>query len=130
MTNLRTGDVVALFDGTVRPPKTKRLLCVAVGQGWFLRINSNPHFRPHCPIGVQDNPGCLDHDSFVELRGILDWDMAELADQLASQEAQILGRIGAQTARSLAQAVAAAPTLRADEIEVIVALLLGIAGPS
>lgn len=105
MTQLRPGDVVAVYDATVRPPKTKRLLCVAVAEGWFLRINTNPHFRPHHLIAVADNAACLDHDSFVELRGVLDWDMDALAEMLERREAAILGRIGALTARSLIAAV-------------------------
>lgn len=127
MIQLRPGDVVAVFDATVRPPKTKRLLCVAVADGWFLRINTKPIFRPHHPVAASDNPDCLDHDSFVELRGVLDWDMAALAEMLDRREAAILGRIGAVTAKTLADAVRLAPTLTQAEVTVIAAALDAIA---
>ena len=120
---LRPGDVVLLFDGTVRPPKHKRFLCVVVAEGWFLRINSRPHFPPHVPISAAANPGCLDYDSFVELRGVIELDMGELAEALDRREARILGRIGAWTAAALVAAVEAAPTLNAAEKAAIAAAL-------
>jgi hypothetical protein len=108
------GEVVLIFDGTTRPPKYKRLLCVS-DDGWFLRINSKPLFRPHLEIHVADNSRCLDHDSFVELRGVLDLDLPSLAQDLLSGDAKLLGPIGSATVSNLKAAVAAAATLTPDE---------------
>ena len=125
MLPLQPGDVIAVFDGTTRPPKTKRLVCVVAADGWFLRINSNPHFRPHHPLDAVQNPGCLDHDSFVELRGVLELDLGWLADAMHRREASILGRICAAAANDLAVAVEAAPTLNRSEKDTIAAALRG-----
>lgn len=64
---------------------------------------------------VRANPGCIEHDSFIELRGLLDMDMAGLAEMLDRQEAAVIGRISAGTARSIIQAVQTTPTFRATE---------------
>jgi hypothetical protein len=128
VTLLRPGDVVAVFDATTRPPKTKRMIAVAVAEGWFLRINTRELWRPHLPMAARENPGCLDHDSFIELRGLLDLDMDELSEMLDRREAQVLGRIGAATARALVAAVGATPTFRAAEVERIVEELRGLSG--
>lgn len=128
MIRLRPGDVVSVFDGTTRPPKTKRMIAVAIADGWFLRINTRAVWRPHLAMALRDNPGCLDHDSYIELRGLLDLDMDELAEQLSRREAQVLGRIGIATARALVAAVRQAPTLRADEVSRIVAELRELTG--
>lgn len=120
---LRPGDVILLFDGTIDPPKHKRFVCVVAAEGWFLRINSRRHFRPHCPVMARENPGCLDHDSFIELRGIIDYDLAEVAQALEASDARILGRLGAKAAESLVKAVRDAPTFTATEVTMIVGAL-------
>jgi hypothetical protein len=114
MVTVAVGEVVLIFDGTTRPPKYKRLLCVS-DDGWFLRINSKPLFRPHLEIYVADNLGCLDHDSFVELRGVLDLDLPSLGQDITSGAARLLGQIGSATVSNLKAAVAAAVTLTPTE---------------
>lgn len=107
---LLPGSVIRINDGTLQNPKPKRLLLVLVEEGWFLRINSRPHFNPNCPISVADNPDCLDYDCFVELRGVLDLDMDYLEEQLDLRNAEVLGRIGHHTAAQVAAAVMEAKT--------------------
>ena len=114
MATVSVGDVVLIFDGTTSPPKHKRLLCVS-DAGWFLRINSKPLFRPHLAIFVADNQRCLDHDSFVELRGILDLDLPSLEQDIIDNVARVLDKIGSATRSSLKAAVAAAVTLTRHE---------------
>lgn len=125
---LRPGDVILLLDGTVRPPKYKRFICVVAAEGWFLRINTERHFRPHLPVRVRDNPGWLDHDSFVELRGVIEHDPVEIAEALCCNDARVLGRLIPATASDLAAAVLAAPTFREDEAAQIVAALRAVYG--
>jgi hypothetical protein len=112
---LRPGSVIRVFDGTLRDPKPKRMILVLVDEGWFLRINTRPFFPPHCQISVADNPGCLDHDCFVELRGIMDLDMVDLAEQVDRRKAEVLGQIGHHTAILIAQAVMEAKTFTEPE---------------
>lgn len=104
-----------MFDGTVRPPKHKRMVCVCGGDGWFLRINTQTIWRPHVLIRAVDAPGCLEYDSYIELRGILDMDLAALSDDLECGDARILGRLGLAALQALIAAVQGAPTLPVNE---------------
>ncbi|MGE8128946.1 hypothetical protein ACQKQD_18395 [Methylobacterium sp. NPDC080182] len=71
---LNVGDVIRIYDGTTDPQKMKRFLCVLVAEGWFLRINTNAFWKPHFPLPHTGNEHCLDHDSFLELRGVIEYD--------------------------------------------------------
>jgi len=122
-TALRPGDVVLLFDGMVRPPKHKRFICVVAAEGWFLRINTQRHFRPHLPVQVAQNPGWLDHDSYVELRGVIEHDPVEVAEALTRGDARLLGRLSWATMLVLVAAVTNAPTLPKAQSEAIVSAL-------
>ena len=51
------------------------------------------------------NPGCLDHDSFVELRGVIEHDPSEVLEALDRGDARILGRLSAGTVQDLIAAV-------------------------
>jgi hypothetical protein len=96
---------------------------VVAAEGWFFRINSKRHFRPHFAIAASDNPGCLDYDSFVELRGIIEYDLEEIAEAMSRADARVLGRISAATASAMIAAVRAAPTLTTDEAVRIIGAL-------
>lgn len=117
---MRAGDVILLFDGTIRLPKHKRFICVVAADGWFLRINSERHFRPHLLITVRDNRECLDHDSFVELRGVIEHDIDDITNALGSNDARLLGRLSDATANALIAAVRSAPTFTVAESACIV----------
>lgn len=120
---LRAGDVILLFDGTIRPPKHKRFICVVAQEGWLLRINSQRHFRPHLPVLATDAPGWLDHDSFVELRGIIEHDTAEITESLALGDSRVLGCLSPAIARALTVAVQAAATFTPNDAAAIIAAL-------
>lgn len=120
---LRTGDVLVLFDGTVRPPKHKRFICVVASEDWLLRINSQRHFRPHLPVRVSDAPDWLDHDSFVELRGAIEHDPSEIMEAITRRDARVLGRLTPATAQTLIEAVRNAPTFTPWDAAQIVASL-------
>ena len=68
MPSLSAGDVVVLFDGTIRPPKHKWFVAVYVTEGWFFRLNSSPHWRPNFKLLQSENP-CLEKDCFIEMNG-------------------------------------------------------------
>jgi hypothetical protein len=123
---VKVGDVVLMFDGTVRPPKHKRLLCVCASEGIFLRINSRPNFPPHMPFPLADNPNCLDHDSYIELRGVLEIDLDYLYDCIAEGDAVVLGVIGVRTAIALREEVTKAVTLNPREKYLITGNLSGL----
>jgi len=70
----------------------------------FLRLNSQPLWKPHHLIFAV-NCTFLDHDSYVELRGLIQY----LPDDLAA--AQQLGRLAHPAAKSIMDAVENAPTI-------------------
>ena len=105
---IRVGDVIRIFDGTTNPPKPKRFLCVCVAEGWFLRINTRSIWRPHFLLPHVGNENCLDHDSYLELRGIIEYDDYSLEEAL-SQGDNHLGPISKATMIAI---VAYLPSLR------------------
>ena len=122
-TGLHAGDVILLFDGTIRPAKHKRFICVVAAEGWFLRINSERYFRPHLAVKASENPGWLDHDSFVELRGIVEYDLDAIQEAFSRRDARNLGRLLPETASALIEAVLQAPTFTQAEAARIEAAL-------
>ncbi len=68
---MKPRDVIRIWDKFTRPEKRKIHICVCEGRQAFLRINSNPIFRPNHLLLVADNREFLDHDSYVELNRIL-----------------------------------------------------------
>ncbi len=119
MSSVRVGDVVLVFDGTIKNPKHKRLICCCA-DGIFLRINTKSIFRPCVLIEASDNLGCLEYDSYVELRGVIDHDMEELERAILDGGARVLGRIGTQTAALLVDQIRASFTLTQIEIRQLV----------
>jgi hypothetical protein len=122
---LRAGDVVRLFDGTTAPPKEKRFLCVCATEGWFLRINSRPHWRPNLRLPHTGNETCLSHDSFLELRGIIEYDALEIEGSLR-EPANHLGQLSLQTIRDLIAHLPTVKTLPATERDTIIAELAAL----
>ncbi len=111
------GDVVILFDGTVRPPKDKLNICICPGTGRFLRINSRELWQPCVSIRRSDNP-FLDHDSFVELRHLLFFPRRVVQDAVTSRRG-ILGCISARSATAIVVAATAAVTLTFEHKQLI-----------
>ncbi len=117
---MQAGDVILIYDGTIRSPKHKRFVCVVAAEGWFLRINSERHFRPHLLIIARDNRECFDYDSFIELRGIIEYDIDGVVSALDCSDARILGRLSSDTVKKLIVAVQSAATFTSMESVTIV----------
>lgn len=92
---LVAGDVIRLWDGNVRPPAYKRFLVVYPEDGWLLRINSQPHWKPNFPLLHAANAACLDRDCFLELNGVIEYIQSEL------DNADILGRLSDATLQNV-----------------------------
>jgi hypothetical protein len=76
---------------------------------------------------MADNPGCLDHDSYIELRGVLEVDVDYVQTSILDGDARILAPISVTTAMALAEEVAKAITLNEREKALIVGNLKGFA---
>ena len=113
----QAGDVIRIWDGTVRPAAHKRFLVICPDAGWLLRINSQPHWRPHWPLSAAANPECLDHDSFLELRGIIEYADTEL------ENAEHLGALCNDDLEDLIEHLPTVETFSEEEIERMVGAL-------
>jgi hypothetical protein len=123
---LRAGDVVVLFDGTIRPPKHKWFLCVSPANGWFLRINTKEIFRPCFALRAREDP-CIEHDCFIELRGRIEFDRYDI-DESLKYPANHKGRLTDRTLRRLVEHLPQAPTLTPEEMELMLAELRAVLG--
>lgn len=108
----RPGDVVRVWDRQVKPAKFKRLICIDPDKQQFQRINSKPIFKPHHPIPASDAV-FVDHDSYVELRQLVRPFAYEI------EQAEHLGSLTAEQARSLLEAVEQAETLSQEQKDLI-----------
>lgn len=115
---LNVGDVVVLFSGTINNPKYKWHLCVCVSEGWFLRINSRPHWRPHFLLPEAENP-FLEYDCYLELRGIIEYDDSEIEEALRVPSNH-KGRLSNSTLQKLIDHLPSVPTLKSAEKDLIV----------
>jgi len=120
---LLAGDVVRLFDNLTDPPKSKRFVCVDWKEGWFLRIDSKLLWPPHLSLPLKGNEGCLDHDSFVELNTVLEFDDS-VVDESLKVPANFLGPIADCDRQRLYDAVQSAVTLTPEQRNTICANLL------
>jgi hypothetical protein len=110
-------DVLRLWDRHTHPNKVKRHICVCPQKQFFLRINTEPIFRPNHLIYASANP-FLDHDSYVELQQMV----RHIAYEIG--RAEHLGRMSLVQARGLIRAVHEAETLSQDDKEFIETRLL------
>ena len=110
--SLNTGDVIRVLDRQTRPSKQKRLICIVPEKQWFLRINSEPKFRPHHPLLAAETD-FLSHDSYVELRQFI----RPFAYDL--QSADKLGRLTRHQAKGLIEAVHKSKALSQDHKDLI-----------
>jgi len=58
-------EVITIFDETLRKPHPKMVACIHPDEGWFYRINSQPHLRPWVRLERQPHHTFLDHDSHL-----------------------------------------------------------------
>jgi hypothetical protein len=111
------GDVISLWDGSIRPPNYKRFLVVYVADGWLFRINTKPHWKPHWPLIAADNGECLEHDSFLELHGVVEYIQSEL------DQAKFIDRLSDDTIEKLIEHLPNVPTLTEEQCERIISEL-------
>jgi hypothetical protein len=123
--SLEAGDVVLLHDGTVTPPKTKLFLCVDVEDCWFFRINTKRHWKPNFPLPLRGNEHCLDHDSFLELRGIIEYFDIEVEEALKYPHNH-RGKLSDDTLRALLNYLPTVKTLTTEEQDRIIANLTAV----
>lgn len=118
--SFQAGDVIRLWDGTVRPPAFKRFLVIHPTEGWLLRINTKPVWRPHWALSALKNPSCIEHDSWLELNGVIEYLPSEL------EEAHHLGSLSAETLYSLISVIKITGTFTTEEQEVMVEQLKAV----
>lgn len=113
---IRPGDVVRVWDRQTQPAKPKRLICIAPEKQLFLRINSDPKFKPNHPLFASESD-FLDHDSYVELRQLIRPYAYDI------QQAELLGRLTARQAASLVEAARLAESLTQEHKDLIASRL-------
>src|SRR5438128_2477531 len=123
MGEIRPRDVAKILDTEVRRPKWKRLICVSEQPRRFLRINSQPQWRPHMRIR-QAECNFLDYDSYVELRELVRVGPDEFRDAVARGDNPI-GRLTDEMARQIEFEVQRAPTLSDENRRIVREGLLG-----
>lgn len=114
-----------LFDGATTPPKHKRFLCVNPCEGWLLRINSRPFWRPHLLLPMADNEDCLDHDSYLELRGVIEYYETEIEDALR-HPANHLGSLSREMLTLVIEHVKTAKTITSEERDRVIVNLMSV----
>ena len=115
---LQPGDVVRLFDNLATPPKWKRFVCVSPEDGWFMRINSEPRHdaRRNVQLPRKGNECCLEHDSYLDLYSILEFDDSVVDDSL-QMPANDLGPLSKESLYELINATRSAVTLTPEQQE-------------
>jgi hypothetical protein len=58
-------DVIWIWDGFIKPPGPKMVVCIEPSLGFFYRINSEGKWQFPVPLRNVDHP-FLKHDSFIE----------------------------------------------------------------
>ncbi len=112
--NLRPGHVIRLLDEGTRPEKIKRHICVCPERRLFLRINSQPLYRPHHEIDEHTCPGIVDHKSYVELRALYRHSRMSLQRDWARPDNPI-GIISGSVAYAIATAADRADTINEEQ---------------
>ena len=123
MGEIRPRDVAKILDRQVRPAKWKRLICVSEQPRRFLRINSDPQWRPHMKI-LRAECNFLDYDSYVELRELVRVGPTEFRDAVARPDNPI-GRLTDEMARQIELEAQRAPTLSDENRRLVREGLLG-----
>lgn len=113
----RPRDVVRIFDLYTSPRKPKLHICISERRQLFLRINSQPIFKPNHLLRKSSNP-YLAHDSYVELQQLV----RHMSDEI--RDAEFVGRLNHAEAQALASAAQAAETLPVEHKRLIVECLL------
>jgi len=71
------------------------------------------------PLPLAGNEGCLEADSFLELRGIVEYDDIELDEKLRTDPTCHLGQLSAASIRDLLANLMTAKTVTPEERQII-----------
>jgi hypothetical protein len=115
--SVQARDVLRIWDRNTKPKKHKIHICVCPDRQLFLRINSNPVFRPAHPISKTANR-FLHHDSYVELQQLIFHTNENI------RNADHIGRLSKSEAKSLIEAAQKANTLTPEQRQIIIDNLL------
>ena len=113
-------DVIWIWDGFIKPPGPKMVVCIEPASGFFYRINTKGKWQVPVPILKKDH-SFLKHDSFIECG-----DPFELDDYIVDESIRrsgILGQIAKQVAPAIYRAAFTATVLSQEEKELIRAAL-------
>jgi hypothetical protein len=113
----RARDIVRIFDLYTSPRKPKLHVCVSERRQLFLRMNSQPIFKPNHLLRKSAN-AYLTHDSYVELQQLV----RHMSEEI--REAEFVGRLSFAEARALVDAAQAAETLPMEHKRLIAECLL------
>lgn len=114
MAAISPGDVIRAHDW--QASKLKRLICLDWGKQQFLRINSEPLWKPHVLIAA-DGADFLTHDSYVTLRQLVRIRAYDLL------KVDHLGRLKGEHVETIVAGVKMAKTLTADQKDEILECL-------
>lgn len=81
--------VTRTYDGFIKPPGPKRIVCICPEEGYFFRINSENKWP--CPVRLDysDCHGFLDYHSFLQCDRIL-----EFSDYIIDESIESVGILG------------------------------------
>lgn len=113
----RVGDVIVIWDGTIRPPAPKMVICVSAEFGYYFRINTKPHWLGSIPLPKAPDHQFLDHDSYVECASILELDDFVIDESI--REKGVVGRISTAMRRQIAEKVSGIALISADDKEIL-----------
>lgn len=117
------GDVIWLYDGTIRPRKRKMCVCLCPEQGLFFRINTKSQWKPCVFISKAEHSFLL-HDSHVECNGPLEIDDTSIEESLRVDS--ILGRLSAGAIKAIVKTVEASKTITPADKAIIIDCLNNI----
>lgn len=114
-------DVIRIYDGCIRPPGPKMVVCVEPHLGFFFRINSRAHYQQSLLLRMADHP-FLKRDSYLECGCPLELDDYVVSESLIEQGGTI-GRLSNTLVPRIIEIVNKEPLLSdADKQRIISAL--------
>jgi len=106
-------DVIRIFDGTIRPPGPKMVVCVEADAGFFFRINEKK-WQTGVPLKKKDHPKFLTKDCHLECGEPLELDDYTIEE--AIRDKGILGQISPALVQAICSALANEKLLSSADI--------------
>jgi hypothetical protein len=110
------GEVIWVYDGSIRPPGDKMYVCLNPEHGIFFRINSKGHWAGSVAIYQASNP-FLTHNSFVECGSVLEVDDYSIDESVRRHG--VLGSVDASTRDRIIAEVTASKMLSDNDKAII-----------